>query len=68
MMPTAEGRDDVFSAILSYWKTATQMIIYDFAYQLAPYCLAREPEFRCLLLMRYIPPATAIVPRPRTTS
>ena len=45
MMPTAEGRDDVFSAILTYWKNAPRMIIYDFACQLGPYCLAREPEF-----------------------
>ena len=45
MMLTAEGRDDVFSAILSYWKKAPRMIIYDFACQLAPYCLVREPEF-----------------------
>lgn len=45
MMPSTEGRDNVFSAILTYWKTAPQMIIYDFVCQLAPYCLVREPEF-----------------------
>lgn len=45
MMPSAEGRDDVFSAILTYWEKAPEIVVYDFACQLAPYCLAREPEF-----------------------
>jgi hypothetical protein len=44
-IPRCEGRDDVFSAMLCYWDIAPEVIIYDFACQLAPYCLAREPEF-----------------------
>jgi hypothetical protein len=44
-IPACEGRDDVFSAMLCYWDVAPEVIIYDFACQLAPYCLAREPEF-----------------------
>jgi hypothetical protein len=44
-IPECEGRNDVFSAIFSYWEVAPEVIIYDFACQLAPYCLAREPQF-----------------------
>jgi hypothetical protein len=44
-MPDCEGRNDVFSAIFCYWQTAPEVIVYDFACQLAPYCLAREPQF-----------------------
>jgi Kyakuja-Dileera-Zisupton transposase len=44
-MPRAEGRDDVFSAIYCYFDIAPSVVIYDFACQLAPYCMVREPEF-----------------------
>lgn len=44
-IPDCEGRNDVFSAIFRYWEVAPENIIYDFACQLAPYCMAREPEF-----------------------
>lgn len=44
-MPSAEGRNDVFSAIFKYWKKAPKVIIYDFACQLGPYCMSREPKF-----------------------
>jgi hypothetical protein len=44
-MPTCEGRNDVFSAILRYWEKAPSVIIYNFACQLGPYCMFREPEF-----------------------
>lgn len=44
-MPRAEGRNDVFSALFKYWKTPPQVVIYDFACQLQPYCMTREPEF-----------------------
>lgn len=44
-IPVAEGRNDVFSAIFKYWKEAPKVIIYDFACQLGPYCMSREPEF-----------------------
>ncbi|KAJ7590570.1 hypothetical protein C8J56DRAFT_1133966 [Mycena floridula] len=41
----AEGRDDVFSAILTHWPKAPRHIIYDFACALGPYCMLREPDF-----------------------
>ncbi len=44
-MPRAEGRDDVFSALYCYFDIAPSVVIYDFACQLAPYCMVREPEF-----------------------
>jgi Kyakuja-Dileera-Zisupton transposase len=44
-MPRSEGRDDVFSAIFTHWEKAPEVVIYDFACQLAPYCLVREPEY-----------------------
>ena len=44
-MPKVEGRDDVFSALYCYFETAPSVVIYDFACQLAPYCMNREPEF-----------------------
>jgi hypothetical protein len=40
-----EGRDDVFSAILTHWPKAPKRIVYDFACALGPYCLLREPDF-----------------------
>ncbi|XP_006463774.1 hypothetical protein AGABI2DRAFT_152853 [Agaricus bisporus var. bisporus H97] len=44
-IPESEGRNDVFSTIITRWPTAPKYVIYDFACQLAPYCRAREPEF-----------------------
>lgn len=44
-MPTSEGRNDVFAAIYCYFEVAPSVVIYDFACQLAPYSMAREPEF-----------------------
>ena len=44
-MPICEGRNDVFSAVFCYWEKAPKVIIYDFACQLGPYCMVREPEF-----------------------
>jgi hypothetical protein len=45
IMPRAEGRNDVFSALYTYWPEAPKVIIYDFACQLSQYCMVREPEF-----------------------
>jgi len=45
MIARAEGRNDVFSPLLLYWEKAPQTVIYDFACQLAPYSMVREPEF-----------------------
>jgi len=44
-IPRAEGRNDVFSALLKYWEKAPEVVVYDFACQLGPYCMAREPDF-----------------------
>lgn len=44
-IPKAEGRNDVFSAIVTRWVKAPRIVIYDFACALAPYCMTREPEF-----------------------
>ncbi|KAH6867238.1 hypothetical protein BKA70DRAFT_1497346 [Coprinopsis sp. MPI-PUGE-AT-0042] len=40
-----EGRDDVFSAIITHWPKAPRRIVYDFACALGPYSMLREPEF-----------------------
>ncbi|KAF9523163.1 hypothetical protein CPB83DRAFT_898984 [Crepidotus variabilis] len=45
IIPFAEGRNDVFSAIYTHWQTAPRVIVYDFACALQPYCMTREPEF-----------------------
>ena len=45
VIPVAEGRNEVFSAMFTRWKRAPEVVVYDFACQLAPYCLSREPGF-----------------------
>ncbi|KAF5384200.1 hypothetical protein D9615_003373 [Tricholomella constricta] len=44
-IPVAEGRNDVFSAIYTRFPIAPEIIVYDFACQLAPYCLVREAAY-----------------------
>ncbi|KAK7015569.1 hypothetical protein VNI00_019063 [Paramarasmius palmivorus] len=44
-IPSAEGRNDVFSAIYTRFVKAPKVIVYDFACQLATYCLVREARF-----------------------
>ncbi|KAJ7267108.1 hypothetical protein C8J57DRAFT_1435895 [Mycena rebaudengoi] len=44
-IPLGEGRNDVFSAIVTRWPKAPKRVIYDFACALGPYCLTREPNF-----------------------
>lgn len=44
-IPTAEGRNDVFSAMYTRWETPPKVVIYDFACSLGPYCLSREADF-----------------------
>lgn len=44
-IPSAEGRDDVFSAMVTRWPTAPRHVVYDFACALGPYCMLREPQF-----------------------
>ncbi|KAK7016274.1 hypothetical protein R3P38DRAFT_3361401, partial [Favolaschia claudopus] len=44
-IPKGEGRNDVFSALVTRWETAPKRVIYDFACALGPYCMTREPEF-----------------------
>jgi Kyakuja-Dileera-Zisupton transposase len=45
IIPKAEGRNDVFSAIYTRWATAPKLVVYDFACQLHTYCMRREPYF-----------------------
>lgn len=45
IIPRAEGRNDVFSALYTHWPVAPKIIVYDFACQLAPYSMVREPIF-----------------------
>ncbi|ORY30478.1 hypothetical protein BCR33DRAFT_841783 [Rhizoclosmatium globosum] len=40
-----EGRNDVFSVLLTRFQKAPRVVIYDFACGLASYCFAREPVF-----------------------
>ncbi|KAJ7229018.1 hypothetical protein GGX14DRAFT_346881 [Mycena pura] len=44
-IPRGEGRNDVFSALITRWETAPKRVIYDFACALGPYCMTREPDF-----------------------
>ncbi|TEB25895.1 hypothetical protein FA13DRAFT_1636845 [Coprinellus micaceus] len=44
-IPQTEGRDDVFSAMITRWPVAPKTVIYDFACALGPYCMLREPVF-----------------------
>ncbi|KAF6765754.1 hypothetical protein DFP72DRAFT_798093 [Ephemerocybe angulata] len=44
-IPFSEGRDDVFSAMVTRWPVAPKRVIYDFACALGPYCMLREPQF-----------------------
>lgn len=44
-IPASEGRDDVFSAMVSRWPEAPRRVVYDFACALGPYCMLREPQF-----------------------
>lgn len=44
-IPASEGRNDVFSAIYTRWERAPEVVVYDFACALQPYCMVREPEF-----------------------
>ncbi|KAE8225239.1 hypothetical protein CF319_g1987 [Tilletia indica] len=44
-MPSAEGRDDVFSALFTRWPKPPSVVVYDFGCQLASYAVAREPDF-----------------------
>ncbi|KAK7055857.1 hypothetical protein R3P38DRAFT_3385700 [Favolaschia claudopus] len=44
-IPRGEGRNDVFSALVTRWAVAPKRVVYDFACALGPYCMTREPEF-----------------------
>jgi hypothetical protein len=44
-IPHGEGRNDVFSALLTRWPKAPKTVVYDFACALEPYCMTREPDF-----------------------
>lgn len=45
VIPTTEGRNDVFSALYAHWPVAPKIVVYDYACQLAPYAMVREPAF-----------------------
>ncbi len=45
VIPVAEGRNDVFSALLCHWEKAPRIVTYDFACDLMQYSMAREPAF-----------------------
>ncbi|KAJ7740000.1 hypothetical protein DFH07DRAFT_751867 [Mycena maculata] len=44
-IPRGEGRNDVFSALITRWEKPPKRVIYDFACALGPYCMTREPQF-----------------------
>lgn len=44
-LPRGEGRNDVFSALYTFWETAPEVIVYDFGCELGPYCMLRAPDF-----------------------
>ena len=44
-IPKGEGRNDVFSALFTRWRSPPEIVIYDFACALGPYCMLREPAF-----------------------
>jgi hypothetical protein len=44
-IPSGEGRNDVFAAMITRWPKAPRRVIYDFACALGPYCLLREADF-----------------------
>lgn len=44
-IPSSEGRDDVFSAMITRWPKAPKRVVYDYACALGPYCMLREPLF-----------------------
>jgi len=44
-MLRSEGRNDMFSALLCHWKKAPEIVVYDYACQLATYCYSREWNF-----------------------
>jgi len=44
-IPSAEGRNDVFSALYTRWEKAPDVVVYDFACALQPYCMLREADF-----------------------
>jgi len=44
-IPSAEGRNDVFSALYTRWEKAPDVVVYDFACALQPYCMLRKADF-----------------------
>lgn len=45
MLPGAEGRDEAYSFLVSYFRKAPKVVVYDFACSLQEYCLNRAPGF-----------------------
>jgi hypothetical protein len=44
-IPSGEGRNDVFSAMITRWPKAPKRVVYDFACALGPYCMTREADY-----------------------
>ncbi len=44
-IPESEGRNDVFSAMVTRWPQAPKRVVYNFSCALGPYYLLREPNF-----------------------
>ena len=44
-IPRGEGRNDVFSALVTRWDKPPKRVVYDFACALGPYCMTREADF-----------------------
>ena len=45
MIPKAEGRNEAFSFLTSYFQEAPRLVVYDFGCALQEYCLNRAPQF-----------------------
>lgn len=44
-MPGPEGRNELYSILVSYFARAPRVVVYDFACALQDYCLNRAPGF-----------------------
>eukprot|EP00198_Chlamydomonas_reinhardtii_P005464 XP_001694800.1 predicted protein [Chlamydomonas reinhardtii] len=47
VLPRAEGRNEMYSWMVSFLPRAPEVVVYDFACSLHEYCLNRAPAFFC---------------------
>lgn len=45
IIPKSEGRNDLFSAMLTHWPVAPRVVCYDFSWDLMQYSKVREPAY-----------------------